>query len=62
MTVDGSTLGERQEPVRIRRDIGREGTRRATTHRIRVPMRPSATAFTVGWFVTTSTAKMAGDE
>jgi hypothetical protein len=25
-------------------------------------MRPSATAFTVGWFVTTSTAKMAGDE
>jgi hypothetical protein len=39
MAVDGSTLGERQEPVRIRRDIGREGTRRATTHRIRVPMR-----------------------
>jgi hypothetical protein len=58
MAVDGSTLGERQEPVRIRRDIGREGTRRATKHRIRAPVRSWATA--VASAVTA--AMMTGDE
>jgi len=58
MAVDGSTLGESQEPVRIRRDIGREGTRRATEHRIRAPVRSWATAFVRAAIA----AKMAGDE